>query len=182
MRPYQTPPSRGIRSGEEDEDGEEEDRLHHCPRLIDAQYIHGDEQEFWSARQNFRRSGARARAYYPVSDRQAQILLSLVQRVPRVSSIAAFRLFVFGLKCLLLPQLATSGGAGSLLPLRVVGLPALKMGVLQDAAREREEKAKSDKKDEKEGTTSSEEKKGEKAAPASSDGSSSASPSSSEKS
>lgn len=136
MRPYQGnsgylvhPARAGGGEGEEDED-----ELHRCPRLIDAEYMHGgQEQEFWGARQQFRRSGARAKPYYPTWDRQAQVMLAFVQRVPRVPAIAAFRLFVYGLKCLLLPQLTTSGGgagAGHLLPLRMVGVPALKMGVL----------------------------------------------------
>lgn len=128
---------------------ESEDSLHRCPRLIDAEFIHGDEHEYWSERQSFRRSGPRAKAYYPIWDRQAQVMLALAQRVPRVSAVAAFRLFVLGLRWVLLPQLATGGGgAGQLFPLRVVGGSAVKMTALLEAAREKEKKEEAKNKEE----------------------------------
>ncbi|KPA74679.1 putative mitochondrial hypothetical protein [Leptomonas pyrrhocoris] len=78
-----------------------------CPRLIDAEAIHGDEQAFWSARRDFYRGGA-SRSYYPTWDRQAQALVMLTREVARVPQEAAFRLFTLGLKMLLLPRLVTN--------------------------------------------------------------------------
>ncbi|KAG5485801.1 hypothetical protein LSCM1_07214 [Leishmania martiniquensis] len=78
-----------------------------CPRLIDAEAVHGDEQGFWSARRDFYRGGA-SRAYYPTWDRQAQALVMLTREVPRIPQEAAFRLFTLGLKMLLLPRLVAS--------------------------------------------------------------------------
>lgn len=154
--------------GGEHTDKESEDRLHRCPRLIDAEYMHGDEHEFWSERQSFRRSGSRAKAYYPIWDRQAQVMLAFAQRVPRVSAVAAFRLFTLGLRWMLLPQLATGGGgAGQLFPLRVVGGSAVKMVSLQEVAREKDNKEKKNPQEE--------EKKGE-AVPETPSASSSSSP------
>ncbi|KAG5506934.1 hypothetical protein JIQ42_07653 [Leishmania sp. Namibia] len=75
-----------------------------CPRLIDAEAVHGDEQAFWSARRDFYRGGA-SRSYYPTWDRQAQALIMLTRNVPRIPQEAAFRLFTLGLKMLLLPRL-----------------------------------------------------------------------------
>ncbi|CCW60238.1 unnamed protein product [Phytomonas sp. EM1] len=78
--------------------------LNTCPRIIDAEFIHGDEQSFWTARRDFYRSGA-SRSYYPVWDRQAQALIMLTRQVPRVPQEAAFRLFTLGLRLLLMPRL-----------------------------------------------------------------------------
>jgi hypothetical protein len=78
-----------------------------CPRLIDAEAIHGDEQAFWSARRDFYRGGA-SRSYYPTWDRQAQALVMLTRQVARVPQEAAFRLFTLGLKMMLLPRLVTN--------------------------------------------------------------------------
>ncbi|KPI83721.1 hypothetical protein ABL78_7241 [Leptomonas seymouri] len=78
-----------------------------CPRLIDAEAIHGDEQAFWSSRRDFYRSGA-SRSYYPTWDRQAQALVMLTRQVARVPQEAAFRLFTLGLKMMLLPRLVTN--------------------------------------------------------------------------
>ncbi|CAJ1986458.1 mitoribosomal protein uL10m [Leishmania donovani] len=75
-----------------------------CPRLIDAEAVHGDEQAFWSARRDFYRGGA-SRSYYPAWDRQAQALIMLTREVPRIPQEAAFRLFTLGLKMMLLPRL-----------------------------------------------------------------------------
>lgn len=78
-----------------------------CPRLIDAEAIHGDEQGFWSARRDFYR-GRSMRNYYPTWDRQAQTLVMLTREVARVPQEAAFRLFTLGLKMMLLPRLVTN--------------------------------------------------------------------------
>ena len=78
-----------------------------CPRLIDAEAIHGDEQAFWSARRDFYRGGA-SRSYYPTWDRQAQALIMLTREVTRVPQEAAFRLFTLGLKMMLLPRLVAN--------------------------------------------------------------------------
>ncbi|CCW68490.1 unnamed protein product [Phytomonas sp. Hart1] len=78
--------------------------LNKCPRIIDAEMIHGDEQSFWTARRDFYRSGA-SRSHYPIWDRQAQVLIMLTRQVPRVPQEAAFRLFTLGLRMLLLPRL-----------------------------------------------------------------------------
>lgn len=78
-----------------------------CPRLIDAEAIHGDEQAFWSARREFYRGGA-SQSYYPTWDRQAQALVMLTRQVTRVPQEAAFRLFTLGLKMMLLPRLVTN--------------------------------------------------------------------------
>lgn len=117
------------------EGGMEDDMLHHCPRLIDAELIHGDEQEFWSERRTFRRSGGSRQTFYPTWDRQAQALIMMVERVPRVPAAAAFRLMTLGLRMLLLPRLA--GVVSTMLPLQV-GMQAVAMGPIQKAAREKE--------------------------------------------
>lgn len=84
-----------------------------CPRLIDAEAVHGDEQAFWSARRDFYRGGA-SRNYYPTWDRQAQALVQLTREVSRIPQEAAFRLFTLGLRMMLLPRLVA--GAELLLP------------------------------------------------------------------
>lgn len=84
-----------------------------CPRLIDAEVVHGDEQAFWTARRDFYRSGASS-SFYPVWDRQAQVLVMLTREVARVPQEAAFRLFTLGLKMLLLPRIVV--GTELLLP------------------------------------------------------------------
>ncbi|CAJ1017737.1 hypothetical protein Q4I32_001397 [Leishmania shawi] len=84
-----------------------------CPRLIDAEVVHGDEQAFWSARRDFYRSGA-SRSYYPTWDRQAQALIMLTREVPRIPQEASFRLFTLGLRMMLLPRLMV--GAELMLP------------------------------------------------------------------
>lgn len=112
------------------------DWLDRCPRLIDAEAIHGDEQEFWGARRSFRRSGAR-RSYYPSWDRQAQTLLAMVRRVPRVPVEAAFRLLTLGLRAMLLPRV-TAGLASPLLP-AWVGLQGAGLGPLRQALEREEE-------------------------------------------
>lgn len=133
------------------EGGLEDDMLHHCPRLIDAELIHGDEQEFWSERRTFRRSGGSRQTFYPTWDRQAQALIMMVERVPRVPAAAAFRLMTLGLRMLLLPRLA--GMVSTMLPLQV-GMQAVAMGPIQKAARERESAQSKDlKTDEKKGET-----------------------------
>ncbi|GET86204.1 hypothetical protein, conserved [Leishmania tarentolae] len=87
-----------------------------CPRLIDAEAVHGDEQAFWSARRDFYRGGA-SRSYYPAWDRQAQALIMLTREVPRIPQEAAFRLFTLGLKMMLMPRLVA--GVELMLPLWV---------------------------------------------------------------
>ncbi|KAK7198598.1 hypothetical protein NESM_000822800 [Novymonas esmeraldas] len=87
-----------------------------CPRLIDAEAVHGDEQRFWLTRREFYRGGA-SRAFAPVWDRQAQALIQLTRDVPRIPQEAAFRLFTLGLKMMLLPRLVA--GVESLLPMWV---------------------------------------------------------------
>lgn len=77
--------------------------IHKCPRLIDAEVVHGDEQSFWTARRDFYRGGS-GRSFYPLWDRQAQVLIMLTRAVPRVPQEAAFRLFAMGLKMMLLPR------------------------------------------------------------------------------
>ncbi|KAG5510821.1 hypothetical protein JKF63_07893 [Porcisia hertigi] len=84
-----------------------------CPRLIDAEAVHGDEQAFWSARREFYRGGA-SRSYYPTWDRQAQALILFTRDVPRIPQEAAFRLFILGLRMTLLPRLVA--GAELMLP------------------------------------------------------------------
>lgn len=78
-----------------------------CPRVIDAEVVHGDEQLFWTARRDFYRGGI-SRSYYPTWDRQAQVLIMMTREVPRLPQEAAFRLFTLGLKMMLLPRLVTT--------------------------------------------------------------------------
>lgn len=84
-----------------------------CPRLIDAEVLHGDEQAFWTARRTFYRGG-HCPPYYPNWDRLAQAVILLAREVPRVPQEAAFRLFALSLKLMLLPRLVV--GTELLLP------------------------------------------------------------------
>lgn len=84
-----------------------------CPRLVDAEAVHGDEQTFWTARRDFYRSRA-AKSFYPIWDRQAQVLVMMTREVVRIPQEAAFRLFTLGLRMLLLPRVVA--GTELLLP------------------------------------------------------------------
>lgn len=84
-----------------------------CPRVIDAEAVHGDEQQFWTARRNFYRGGISAN-FYPLWDRQAQVLIMMTRNVARVPQEAAFRLFALGIKVMLLPRVVA--GAELMLP------------------------------------------------------------------
>lgn len=115
----------------------DDDVLHHCPRLIDAELIHGDEQEFWTERRTFQRGGKSGRQTYAHSwDRQAQAMLMMVQRTPRSMAIAAFRLLALSHRLLLLPRLV-SGLEGVLLPAKV-GMQGAVMKELKKSAMEKE--------------------------------------------
>eukprot|EP00796_Vickermania_ingenoplastis_P007889 gene7889-5514_t len=134
-----------------------DDSLHHCPRLIDAESIHGDEQQFWRERRQFRRSGARA-TYMPMWDRQAQVALMMIQRVRRAPAAAAFRLMTLALRMTLLPRIV-AGLAGPLLTAQV-GLQAAGMGALRDNIIKAAEEKKKDKKSGTEGVNAAAEEEG----------------------
>lgn len=115
--------------------------LDHCPRLIDAEAIHSHrpgasagadaatEHEFWRMRRTFQRGKVRQN-YMPMWDRQAQVMLMMVQKVPRVSPVAAFRLMIISLRCTMLPRLV-GGLVAPMLPVwaayRTTGLVAAAM-------------------------------------------------------
>lgn len=71
-------------------------------RSVDAEIIHGDEQEFWGEKRWFYRSKLH---YMPSWDRFAQTLISFSQTVPRVPQEAAFRIFAVFLKLTMIQQL-----------------------------------------------------------------------------
>ncbi|CAD2217081.1 hypothetical protein AGDE_12500 [Angomonas deanei] len=73
-----------------------------CPRVIDAEAVHVDEQLFWTERRSFYNS---KKPFFTVWDRQAQALVILSRRVVRAPTEAAFRIFALGFKMMQLPQL-----------------------------------------------------------------------------
>ena len=71
-------------------------------RIVNAEVIHGDEQEFWGEKRWFYRSKLH---YMPSWDRFAQTLISFSQNVPRIPQEAAFRIFAVFLKLTMIQQL-----------------------------------------------------------------------------
>eukprot|EP00744_Colponema_vietnamica_P022119 GILI01031725.1.p1 GENE.GILI01031725.1~~GILI01031725.1.p1 ORF type:complete len:217 (+),score=32.63 GILI01031725.1:64-651(+) len=78
------------------------DKAADSPYLINAEQVHGDEQEFWHAQRNFNRKDKSPMPYW---DRMAHTTILMSRRAARVPQEAAFRLMAVYLKLIMMVKL-----------------------------------------------------------------------------